>query len=587
MNSANCQTLTCTMKNSCVCTWLLCGFTFLSKNAAGYFATNTTVLLAQAKGAIPYAYGPVKATVSAGKVLTLDFSIVAGTGYAAGAVRATIDSNGRVFRLAKQKQACTITYNRAGSIGSVTCTGARRLLTDSELAATESDVNQDAERASGNMGTGNQKAGLLSRRNLASLPCASCVSLVYSAFKSRIRSICGSPFSRLIPTQYRWPKTVAAALCGMTTSTRLGDPTDLANRTCRCCTKNSGCPSGVCSAEVCLAGKLQRGAPCPDFEDGDCENNRCALDSYPSGKHVCCLNDSYIPPPDNVTFEHYCTAIQEVDSPCSRNEMCKSQVCSGGVCIAQKISVNQGCPDGEDDDCQNGVCARGSAGEYVCCPSGQKDYDSISSDFYCTSTTSCEGDWPDPGPIDAQSCNQWCDTGGVNGVGRFYDMSTIFLSDALPGIGSYECRYEVAKAATSFEGGCKTVVPKYNDTTVVALSRYRRLSPCHIQTSWIVSSTYDRSQYGYPYVRLNWDSDYEQGSYTDGWTGSPHDFCASASGVREFHTFLCFYGDACHGALQFEVSALNNCYYMNGYNKSDPRTACLVCDYTICNGLRY
>jgi hypothetical protein len=96
-----------------------------------------------------------------------------------------------------------------------------------------------------------------------------------------------------------------------------------------------------------------------------------------------------------------------------------------------------------------------------------------------------------------------------------------------------------------------------------------------------VSSTYDRTQYGYPYVRLNWDSDWEK-NYKVGWTDFPEKFCRGAQKVKEFHTFLCFYGDDSCAPEAFQSDAFNNCYAANGYNRSDPKTFCRICDYTIC-----
>jgi hypothetical protein len=439
-------------------------------------------------------------------------------------------------------------------------------------------------------------------------------------------------------------------------------------RTGSSCTFDLMCSSLVCSGGVCIPGKLSAGQACPDGEDSDCLNRRCGRSSYPNGGFVCCASNDYLSKPGEEV--PYCTMSQAVGLPCftdrlcasgvcsggaclaqkigagqlcpdrenvdcasgvcsggvclaqkigagqlcpdhenvdcasgvcsggvclaqkigagqlcadRENDDCATGVCSGGVCMAQKINIGQRCPDGEDDDCQNGVCARLSypAGEHVCCPSGRQYYDANTSDFFCSN--SCLGSWPDPGTFSAQSCNgQVCYTGGVNRTGRTYnDTSTIVLADALPGLSSYECRYAVTKTISS-GGGCATIVPKYNDATVVALSRYRRLSPCHIQSSWIVSSAYDRTQYGYPYVRLTWDRDYES-SYTDGWYESPESACGgSETMVREFHSYLCFYGNSDCAPDVLSYISYNNCYYMNGYNKSDPRTACAVCDYTIC-----
>jgi hypothetical protein len=201
---------------------------------------------------------------------------------------------------------------------------------------------------------------------------------------------------------------------------------------------------------------------------------------------------------------------------------------------------------------------------------------------------SCRGEWPDPGPLDLQDCNgkiclteeDW--TGFTDNWTVFLTKnSSVFLSDSLPGVGTYECRYEVS-STMSRERWCATIVPKYPDATVVALSRYRRLSPCHIQSSWIVSSTYDRTQYGYPYVRLNWDSSWQK-NYTDGWGGNfPEALCRSAQNVKEFHSYLCFaYAFNCNldflSRDRFETAL----YAANGY-KNDWRRFCRIVDYTIC-----
>jgi hypothetical protein len=53
---------------------------------------------------------------------------------------------------------------------------------------------------------------------------------------------------------------------------------------------------------------------------------------------------------------------------CIANAECPSAVCSGGVCVDQKLASGQKCYDYDDADCVTGSCARGTypSGPAVC-----------------------------------------------------------------------------------------------------------------------------------------------------------------------------------------------------------------------------
>jgi hypothetical protein len=179
-----------------------------------------------------------------------------------------------------------------------------------------------------------------------------------------MRAACSATFYGKVPTLYSWVRSAGAALCAMTS--KLGKPDAVAKRTCRCCTYNSECASGVCSAGVCLAQKLSAGSNCPDGESADCENGVCSLAAWKfrfseltDEDFKCCASGEVF------DYElYYCAGFQEVGSPCdNRSKFCKSGVCSGGVCLAQKIEDGQACPDGDDEDCQSGILQEGQLHE--------------------------------------------------------------------------------------------------------------------------------------------------------------------------------------------------------------------------------
>lgn len=127
------------------------------------------------------------------------------------------------------------------------------------------------------------------------------------------------------------------------------------------CDANAMCASGVCSGLVCREEKLSDGEPC-DFvyrrlrSTGDCYWDRtcadclsgfCAKASFPSARNVCCGNGTVL----SYTFEaYYCAGTQEIGSPCDRNELCSSGVCS--VHRATKCDIGAACA--------RGVCLEGA-----------------------------------------------------------------------------------------------------------------------------------------------------------------------------------------------------------------------------------
>ena len=197
----------------------------------------------------------------------------------------------------------------------------------------------------------------------------------------------------------------------------------------------------------------------------------------------------------------------------------------------------------------------------------------------------CTGKWPDPGILG--NCARSCTTFGIGVTTTTeYNESSgdIFLTNFLPGNGQdYSCRYKVTKTS-SVEGGCAGVVPTYSDVTVLALSKYRKLSPCHIQSAWIVSSTYERTKYGYPKVRLAPENISSLRNWSDTFAGRPSSFCSQ--GVKKYHSFVCFYPGYCHVITNPAADAYNNCYYLNGTHKGgELKRAGAACDYTVCKSL--
>jgi hypothetical protein len=370
---------------------------------------------------------------------------------------------GQVVRIAKGGQACAIAYAKGGAIKSVRCTTSRRRL--DEVPDAE---NQD--RAEGRRGL--QGAGHRISRRLSSYDCTSCLYSVTSTFSAKIRAACGANFYRNVPSLYGWVRSAGSALCAMTS--KLGKPDAVSKRTCRCCEDGADCASGVCSAGHCLAQKIGVGSSCPDGESEDCENGACGLAAYKFAFKNISYSD-LICCPSGAAFGYgldYCTGFQGVGSECQAPEFCTSGICSGGVCLAQKLEDGQACPDGQDEDCQSGfcgsncTCAEGNPdcgcayicrelkpgngepcfgdkncpnnacgldsfpnGSRVCCPSNQRSeaYFGEDSEFYCTATLELGEEGRDEEPA---MCRSGICAGGVcasqkSGVGEpcFVDMA--------------------------------------------------------------------------------------------------------------------------------------------------------------------
>lgn len=152
------------------------------------------------------------------------------------------------------------------------------------------------------------------------------------------------------------------------------------------CDNNYLCASGACVNGTCLAQKIPAGRPCPEKDYEDCATGGCGRATYPSGPYICCPNDRMV---DSSFSERYCAGIQPAGGSCNGtgNSICASGVCSGSVCLAQKISTGQPCPDGESSDCANNACGGATypLGPSVCCLSGSIEYSSYPDHrFYCT-----------------------------------------------------------------------------------------------------------------------------------------------------------------------------------------------------------
>ena len=79
----------------------------------------------------------------------------------------------------------------------------------------------------------------------------------------------------------------------------------------------------------------------------------------------------------------------DVGSYCSSNNLCASDVCVGGKCLAEKLADGEPCPEGDSFDCENGRCGMATydkAAELVCCPSGYSIYGTLGGSIYsfCT-----------------------------------------------------------------------------------------------------------------------------------------------------------------------------------------------------------
>jgi hypothetical protein len=438
-----------------LCRWTTAAAALLSVLGAGPTAIPTAlaavsnfttvsynVLLPQASGVIPNVYGPVRGKVSSSLAVSLEFAIVKGLAYAAGAVTATTDANGRLMKLAFLKQACSIVYAATGAVTRVLCTTAsKRMLEGFEEDSGRSSFAEDAvvdqaflenvdAEASGSSGHAEPREAGSHHVSRRLSDCSSCLAAVNTTVATSFKVVCGASFARLVPATYSWAKAAAAALCAM--SVKLGRPLDVAYKACRCsCEFNDECPLftcsqgqcdnrtcalspnytclGVCSEGVCLSQKLGVGQPCPDADDDDCSNWACARGSFPMGPYVCCPSGGQVEAAAGLyEGEWYCTGKRDgsqcvkdnwcKNETCSADVVCQSGVCSGGFCRAQKIEVGGACPDADDYNCVNGRCAQSAypSGDYVCCPSNHSGFVPNKGKF-CTGIQElgsyCEADW--------------------------------------------------------------------------------------------------------------------------------------------------------------------------------------------------
>jgi hypothetical protein len=370
--------------------------------AANFTGTTTyAVILPQARGLIPYASGSVKAKVSSSLALSLQFGLVNGFGYAAGTVTATTDTLGRLTKLARLAQECTISYGASGTASRARCTNttSKRALREGPAdVGTISEADVDIAELDDALGVtekvvasaeGESNRDEKNRRRRLS-DCSSCIDFVNSTISTQLRALCDATFAILAPSLPLWARSAFAALCAM--STKLGgDQVSryvAAHQTCRCsCLRNRDCPvilhcfrddvgmlcEGVCSNGICLGQQLGPGELCPEGDDNDCANGACARELYPLGRYVCCPSNDYIQegPSDG---EFYCTG-QAARAACFDNAMCASPgACVGGVCRPTKLDDGEPCPERDDGDCSSGACGRASypSGQDVCCPSGWK-----------------------------------------------------------------------------------------------------------------------------------------------------------------------------------------------------------------------
>jgi hypothetical protein len=88
---------------------------------AANFTTNSYIVLlppGQGIGSGRVRGGPGQSVVPL-NMLSLQFNLVAGPGFAAGAVTATTDAEGRVTKLAKGNEKCTVFYHQTGAASRV------------------------------------------------------------------------------------------------------------------------------------------------------------------------------------------------------------------------------------------------------------------------------------------------------------------------------------------------------------------------------------------------------------------------------------------------------------------------------------
>jgi hypothetical protein len=344
------------------------------------FATNFTVLRPNVTGLVPDAFGEVVAKVSSSLVLELRFTQAAKPRiYAAGSVSAITNKFGWLAQLVKGTNRCTLKYKR-GSVKSVNCTRVSRLLGSEESVVdvvededgfNEDDLQEDEQHA-------------YHDRHLpaAAATCNRCLVTAKYALAKGLFIGCRSRLSNFIPAAHEWARTAAVSLCQI--AGILGRSDDTRHLVCRCsCTSNAGCRTSVCSAGVCLPYVLDNGEACPDGEDADCYNQKCARTSYPSGPYGCCANNQYVT--SASTGDKYCLGVFQAGDPCTTNNECASGVCSAGNCTADKIASGLPCPDGEGSDCASTACGLGSYpdGSDVCCDGEFTYVSSVTGKSYC------------------------------------------------------------------------------------------------------------------------------------------------------------------------------------------------------------
>ena len=154
------------------------------------------------------------------------------------------------------------------------------------------------------------------------------------------------------------------------------------------CFDNSLCASGVCVDGECVAELLADGEPCQEGDGADCENGVCGKATYDrAAALVCCPSGDQIYGTLGGSVYDFCTG-QAVGSNCFDNSLCASGVCVDGKCVAEKLADGEPCPEGDWDDCKNGLCGKATydrAAAMVCCPSGDGIYGALglSSYYFC------------------------------------------------------------------------------------------------------------------------------------------------------------------------------------------------------------
>ena len=117
------------------------------------------------------------------------------------------------------------------------------------------------------------------------------------------------------------------------------------------------CSSGACVDGFCLDAKVDAGGDCDS--NGDCLNNACGKETYElSADNVCCESNSRTQDYLVNGYYYFCTG-QDAGDLCGDNAMC-----SNGRCGKENYTM---------------------AADYVCCPSGAYDYESLgdSSYYFC------------------------------------------------------------------------------------------------------------------------------------------------------------------------------------------------------------